>query len=75
MAVPAPAPVTTPDELMEATAALLLLHTPPEVASVKEILAPTQTPEAPEMLAGAAGGAATVISFDAEALPQLFVTV
>ena len=56
--VPAAMPVATPeDEPMVPTSVLLLLHAPPEDASVKMDDEPTQMYGVPEM---AAGGGLTV---------------
>jgi hypothetical protein len=43
VAVPAVTPLTTPEEDTVARAVLLLLHTPPEVASARVVVAPVQT--------------------------------
>jgi hypothetical protein len=54
--VPAETPVTTPDALMVAMLVdAELLQTPPEVASVKVIVEPTQTADAPLMAATVGG--------------------
>lgn len=67
VSTPLPAPVTTPDEDTVAIALLVLLHTPPVVASVNETVAPSQiAPIAPIIVAGAAGGEVIVIDFAAE---------
>ena len=51
--VPNDKPETTPvAEPMLATNGLLLVHEPPEVASVKALLMPKQTVEEPEIAAG-----------------------
>ena len=51
--VPAERPVTTPVLLPTvALAVLLLLHEPPDVASLREIVDPVQTTEGPDMDAG-----------------------
>ena len=52
--VPPALPVTTPEELMEATAGLLLLHTPPGDASERVTDWPRQTYAGPVITAGAA---------------------
>ena len=69
---PALTPLTTPP----ATVALVFeaLHTPPLAASVRVILAPTQTDDAPLILP-ASGVGLTSIVFVATAVPQLLVTV
>jgi hypothetical protein len=45
--VPLATPVTTPLELIEAIAELLLLHVPPLTASVNVVVKPLQTVAAP----------------------------
>ena len=50
--VPTDTLVTTPEELIVATAALVLLQVPVPVASVSVVLLPMHTPEGPEMAAG-----------------------
>src|SRR3954464_13489101 len=72
--VPAPAPATTPEVPTVATAGLLLLHTPPPVASARAVVEPTQTTRVPVMGAGLGMGS-TVTSTVVAALPQLLVTV
>jgi hypothetical protein len=62
VAVPADKPVTTPDELTDAVDVFELLQTPPDVASVKVVVLPTQTVFVPPMEAGAAGKALTVMA-------------
>jgi hypothetical protein len=47
MLVPAATPVTTPEVPTVATAVLLLLHVPPGVASVNEVVEPAQTDVVP----------------------------
>ena len=47
--MPAVLPLTTPEELTVATDVLLLLHAPPEVELVSEIVADWQTPDDPLM--------------------------
>ena len=62
VAVPAVRPVTTPPETL-ATAGALLLHMPPEVASVNVTVPPVQTvAPAGDIAAGAALTVATVIT-------------
>ena len=46
-AVPADAPVTTPDEETVATPVLLLAHVPPPVASLSSVLKPWQAEAVP----------------------------
>ena len=62
VAVPADKPVTTPDELTDAVDVFELLQTPPDVASVKVVVLPTQTDFVPLMDAGAAGKALKVMA-------------
>src|ERR1035437_9147041 len=50
--VPAATPVTTPVPETVAFAVLLLLHTPPAVASLKVVVEPLQTLVAPAIAAG-----------------------
>ena len=51
--VPADTPVTVPEaEPMVATAVLVLLQVPPEVASLNVVVKPTHTVEVPEIAAG-----------------------
>ena len=57
--VPNAAPVTVPVLLMLATAGLLLLHVPPDVALERLIEPPRQTPFGPVM-AATTGNALTV---------------
>ena len=53
--VPEATPLTTPEKVTVATLVLLLVHdTPPEVASVKNVVLPTHTMRVPLMAAGAA---------------------
>jgi len=47
VAVPGETPVTIPDVPTTATPPLLLLHTPPDPASVKAVVLPTQTTGVP----------------------------
>ncbi len=61
VAVPAETPVTRPDALTVATAVLLLLHTPPEVAFEYCVVEPTQTVFVP-VVAATTGKAFTVTS-------------
>src|SRR5664279_3662476 len=73
VAVPAATPVTIPP-LTVAIAALLVLHTPPDVASDRVIAEPLQTLVAPD-IAGTTGVAFTVIDFVELTEPQVVVTV
>ncbi len=45
-------PVTTPDEPTVATAVLALLHDPPKLPSVSEVVAPVQKLGIPEIRVG-----------------------
>ena len=47
VAVPAATAVTSPTELTLAMNMLLLVHAPPGVPSVSEVVAPTQSPDVP----------------------------
>ena len=49
MTDPAATPVTVPPELTTATDELLVLHVPPDVASVSTIVAPAHTVDAPDI--------------------------
>ena len=71
---PAAKPVTTPVLLTDATDVVLLLHTPPLVASVSVVVKPAQTVDVPVMVP-ALGVALTVTAFVAAAVPQVLVTV
>ena len=74
VAVPAATPVTIPP-LTVAIAALLVLHTPPDVASDRVIDVPAQTPDAPD-IANTVGTAFTVIDLvTIVAQPLVLVTV
>jgi len=70
---PGTTPVTTPPALMVALP-LLALHTPPEVALLKVMVAPVHTVIAP-VIALTVGGPMIVIVFVAVAVPQLLLTV
>ena len=59
MAVPDATPVTSPPDVTDAIPGALVLHVPPEVASVKVVLLPAHTTGLPAI---AAGDAVTVIS-------------
>ena len=62
-AVPAATPVITPVLPAVTIPVLLLLHTPPAVASLNVVLIPAHTLAAPEILEGVAGNGFTVIGF------------
>jgi len=66
-AVPRATPVTIPDTPTVATAALLLLHTPPPTESLKGILTPGHTVVAPVMVP-ADGAAFTVTTASADVI-------
>lgn len=71
--VPVATPVTTPPETV-AFVVLLLLHTPPETASVSETVEVTHTAETPVIVPAEAEDT-TVTVFVAAVGPQPFVTV
>ena len=69
-------PVTTPEVFTVPTPVLVLLHTPPVVASVNAVVAPAaHTIAVPVIEAGVTGSGFTVTIFVAATLPQLFVIV
>jgi hypothetical protein len=73
--VPADTPVTTPLAFTVAMLVLLLLHEPPAVPLLVNVLVdPTHTDD-PPLIEPAFGAALTVIDFVAEAEPQPLVTV
>ena len=72
--VPPDTPVTNPTALTVATEVLPLLHVPPAVASVKEVLVPEQNSPVP-VIPVTVGNGVTVIVCVAVAVPQGFVTV
>ena len=74
VAVPAAMPVTMPVADTVAFAALLLLHVPPVVLSLKEVVEPTHTASVPN-IPGVLEAALTVTFFVATAVPQLLVIV
>ena len=55
VAVPAPAPETTPEELTVATAALLVVQAPPETVEAKVVVDPTQIACIPESVPAVGG--------------------
>ena len=67
-------PFTTPEVPTVATAVLVLLHTPPEVASVNVVDEPAFTVAVP-VIVPATGNGLIVIVEVAAAVPQPFVTV
>ena len=68
VAVPAETPCTVPDATL-ATAVLVLLHKPPDVASVKLVVVPVHTLAEVDVIA--AGPAITVTDLVTEQLPRL----
>lgn len=73
LADPAATPYTTPEALTDAIDALLLVHTPPAIASVSVIVLPVHTVEGPEMVPAVAP-LVTETAAVATAVPQLLVT-
>ena len=67
-------PFTTPDAFTVATTVLVLLHTPPVVASVNVVDEPAIIVAVP-LIVPAAGEGLTVITWVAAAVPQPLVTV
>lgn len=75
VAVPAAIPMISPMDVPEvATNGLLLLHTPPGVASVSVVVAPTHSPAAP-LMGAIAGSGFTVSVRVIKAVPQLLETI
>ncbi len=72
--VPADTPVTTPDAPTVARAGIEELHTPPPTPLLNVVVAAGQTVAVPVMVP-ALGRRLTVKITDADAVPQLFVTV
>ena len=52
VSLPAERPLKSPAALIEPIAGFVLVHTPPDVASVRNMFDPTQTIPRPEILAG-----------------------
>ena len=76
VAVPAPAPDTTHEELTVATAALLVVQAPPETVDVKVVVDPTHAVCVPESVpAEGAAVTVTVLVAVASAQPPVPVTV
>jgi len=75
VAVPAATPPTTPLEFTVATAALLLLHTPPDVASLSVVVRPEQTVSVPVMDAGVGVSTTAVVPADGQELAPFAVIV
>ena len=71
--LPAATPVTIPAELTVAIELLLLLHTPPVVASFNVVVADGQTVVVP-VIVPAPGNGLTVTAAEVVAVPQLLVT-
>jgi hypothetical protein len=75
-AVPALTPVTVPLVPTVAIPVAPLLHTPPGVASLSDVVAPAHTTGVPVIPAGAAGVVLTVtVAVDVDTHPQALVTV
>ncbi len=55
VAVPAPIPEITPEELTVATAALLVVHAPPETVEAKVVVDPTHIDCVPESVPAEGG--------------------
>ena len=72
--MPSATPVTKPVVFTEAIEALLVLHTPPETASVKDVVVPGHTVVVPDIVP-AFGSGLTAIADVAVAVPQVLVTV
>ena len=66
-------PLTAPEEVTVATAVLVMLHTPPVVASVNAVDEPAQTLAVP-LMEPADGKGVTVTACTAAEVPQPFVT-
>ena len=74
MVLPADKPKTVPEEIpIVATVVSLLVHVPPVMASLKEVVEPGQTVVVPVIGSGPKG-AVTVTSLVAYAVPQLLET-
>lgn len=69
--VPAATPITSPVEEMVAAPGVLLVHTPPVVASVNVIVEPTHTLDAPEIAAGT--GLTVTKNVFAQPVPSVYV--
>jgi len=62
--VPARIPATIPEVLpMVPAVVLVLLHTPPEVVLLSDVVLPSQTDGVPEIAAGVTGSDVTVTTF------------
>ena len=59
--MPANTPVTKPDELTVATAVLLLLHAPPVLVVLNEVVVPGHTILPPVIAAGADSTVAVIV--------------
>ena len=76
MVVPALIPITIPEVFTVPAAVLVLLHTPPAVISVNEVVAPpAHTAAVPIIPAGFTGNGFTVTIDVAATTPQPLVTV
>ena len=71
---PKESPVTTPDELTVATEVLLLVHTPPEVASVNVLVLPKHEVAEPEIAATVPEVLTVTVNVDA-VVPQVVILV
>ena len=74
VSIPATDPVTTPNASMLAIAVFLLSHVPPDIVEDKEVEAPAQTVNDPEIVP-AIGNGLMVNALVAMSVPQLVVTV
>ena len=73
--MPADTPVTIPAVLTVATDEVTLVQAPPEVASLSDVVALTQTVRVPEIVVGAAGTLFTVTTLVTATLPHPFEAV
>ena len=74
IALPTDTPVTVPEDITMATEALLVVHKPAGVTSLKVVLAPAQMPVFPR-IGDTDGGPVTVTLMVAVAVPQPLITV
>lgn len=74
VAVPADTPLTNPEPLIVATDVLVLLHTPPDVTSLKGVVDSSHTVATPEIEPDTGSGF-TVTTVAVADTPQPFVTV
>ena len=73
VAVPIPLPVTTPIDPTDATAGLVLAHTPPGVGSVRVVVPPKHIVVLP--IIGAGVGSTVIVRVVAQPVPIVYVTV